>query len=609
MRRSRAAARSPRSRASSPSPTAARGLPSAPSWRATAWDSANSCRGPVGVAEQQGDVPGAGEGVLDGVGRADVADAGERAVVHGQRLLQPAGAVQGHAEVELDGRHTPLVAQRAEGQQRPVSRPRWPRPGRRCRRAVPAGRSPPAPRTRRRRPGRTPARPRPGRAKAVVGIVGCRWPRRRAGCPTARRGTGRRARRTARGSARRRRRSRGWGARCTRRGGPRRPAPAAPAPAPPVSRRVRRRAWRRPAGRRPGGSRSTSTSPAAATSRSPASGSSVRVRGAPGQRGVDVVALGGQPRQPPGLPVAAQLRLGPLGQGGEVADVRPGDPVGLAGLGQPLGGVLPDRLQQVVPRPAVPVASGAVDDDQRPVDQPAEQVHDRRRVQRLAAGDGLHGLQRPAAAEHRQPPQQHPLRVGEQLVAPVDGGPQRALPRLRGARTGGQQREAVAHPARRARRPAAPPRGRRPARWPAASRRGAGRSRRRPRRPPGRGRRSRAARRGPGRGRAATAALPVSSAGVGGRRRDGQRVDGVLDLAAGGQRLAAGGQQPHVGAGLQQPLGEQRAGVGEVLAVVQHQQHARGRAGDRAAGPRRSPWPRPGSPARPARPRTPDRDR
>ena len=44
------------------------------------------------------------------------------------------------------------------------------------------------------------------------------------------------------------------------------------------------------------------------------------------------------------LPVAAHLRLGPLGEVGEVADVRPGDPVGLAGLGQAIGGVLADGL-------------------------------------------------------------------------------------------------------------------------------------------------------------------------------------------------------------------------------------------------------------------------
>ena len=42
-----------------------------------------------------------------------------------------------------------------------------------------------------------------------------------------------------------------------------------------------------------------------------------------------------------------------------------------------------------------------------------------------------------------------------------------------------------------------------------------------------------------------TAALPVSVRHVGCPGRDGQRVDGALDLAAGGQRLPAGGQQPH----------------------------------------------------------------
>jgi hypothetical protein len=53
---------------------------------------------------------------------------------------------------------------------------------------------------------------------------------------------------------------------------------------------------------------------------------------------------------------------------------------------------------------------------------------------------------------------------------------------------------------------------------------------------------------------------------------DGQRTDRALDLAAGGERLAAGGQKPQAGAGLEQLLGEQRAGLGEVLAVVEYEQ-------------------------------------
>ena len=63
---------------------------------------------------------------------------------------------------------------------------------------------------------------------------------------------------------------------------------------------------------------------------------------------LDVVALRGQAGQPPCLAVPAQLPLGLLGQIGQVADVGPGDPVGLTGLDQSLTRVLPDGLQEVV---------------------------------------------------------------------------------------------------------------------------------------------------------------------------------------------------------------------------------------------------------------------
>ena len=64
------------------------------------------------------------------------------------------------------------------------------------------------------------------------------------------------------------------------------------------------------------------------------------------------------------------------------------------------------------------------------------------------AHDRLGRLQRPAAGEHRQPPQQRPLRLGEQVVAPVDQRPQRLLAGQRRAAAAGQQPEAVVQPRR-----------------------------------------------------------------------------------------------------------------------------------------------------------------
>ncbi len=61
----------------------------------------------------------------------------------------------------------------------------------------------------------------------------------------------------------------------------------------------------------------------------------------------------------------------------------------------------------------------------------------------LLGAHGLGGLQREAAREDRQPAEQDALRLGQQVVTPVDGGAQRLVPRDGRAAAGGQQREAV----------------------------------------------------------------------------------------------------------------------------------------------------------------------
>ena len=87
---------------------------------------------------------------------------------------------------------------------------------------------------------------------------------------------------------------------------------------------------------------------------------------------------------------------------------------------------------------------------QRAVDQPGVQVEDVAGVARSPSAsvgaDLLGRVQGPPAAEHRQPPEQHPLGVGEHLVAPVDRRPQRPLPRVRGPRPAGEQPEPVVEP-------------------------------------------------------------------------------------------------------------------------------------------------------------------
>jgi hypothetical protein len=65
----------------------------------------------------------------------------------------------------------------------------------------------------------------------------------------------------------------------------------------------------------------------------------------PGQRGPEVVVLGGHRVEPRGPVLTEQERRGPTGQGQEMLGVPTGHLVGLRRLGQKLLGELPDRLQ------------------------------------------------------------------------------------------------------------------------------------------------------------------------------------------------------------------------------------------------------------------------
>ena len=255
-----------------------------------------------------------------------------------------------------------------------------------------------------------------------------------------------------------------------------------------------------------------------------------------------------------------------------------------------LAGVLPDRLQQPVarlvrppPRPATSDLSPAAPAGPAPsAPRSPSPAHDR-----------LGRLQRPAAGEDRQPAQQHPLRLGQQVVAPVDRRPQRLLARQRpsGCRrsAGGSGRPA----GRRSARPTAPqPRRRQLDRQRDAVQPPADLA-------PRPARSSRSARsRGcdgaaPARRRGGTAVVARE------RRRSGRCLSGPA-VASDGTRqtvspatpsaLAAGGQDAQAGAAPQQRLGQRGAGVEQVLAVVEHQQQAPGgqrrrSACRRAAGP------------------------
>ena len=299
----------------------------------------------------------------------------------------------------------------------------------------------------------------------------------------------------------------------------------------------------------------------------------------PAQRRPQVVVLGLQPVQPGRLVGPGSCRLGPLGQrqapgrGGARARPRasPASP-------QPLPGVLAHRLQQPVARLRRRRASASTSDlstsrSSRSSTSPASMPS--------PGADRLGRLQRPAAGEDRQPAQQRPLRLGQQVVAPVDR--RRAASAGAAARSGcrrsaaGSGRPAAPRSARPAGAARAPP----PARAPAGCRPAAGRSAPPPPRS-GRSARSRGCAAAPAR---RTAAPPRTGAelrraaagrcGVGQRQRRAR----ARRPRRRAERLAAGGQDAQVRAAAQQRVGQRGAGVEQVLAVVQHQQQALGRAG------------------------------
>ena len=129
--------------------------------------------------------------------------------------------------------------------------------------------------------------------------------------------------------------------------------------------------------------------------------------------------------------------------------------VGLAGLDQPELGVEADGLEQ--PEPSGPV----VVDDHAAVHQRSQHVDGRRRPA-LGTDELLDPFEPEPAGEHREAPEQAPLVVVEQVVAPVERRAQRLLARQRGAAAAGEQAEAVVEPRgdlldRQRARPARPP--------------------------------------------------------------------------------------------------------------------------------------------------------
>ena len=126
---------------------------------------------------------------------------------------------------------------------------------------------------------------------------------------------------------------------------------------------------------------------------------------------------------------AAQMRLRGLGEFGEVGEMRMARQVRFPRLREPVPGVFLDRVEHPVARCAV-----AFGEQQRFLGQRGEQLEHLLRLDRplldcTGDADLLGRVQARSAGEHREPAQDHPFGVGEQLPAPVDHRAQRPVPR------------------------------------------------------------------------------------------------------------------------------------------------------------------------------------
>jgi hypothetical protein len=93
--------------------------------------------------------------------------------------------------------------------------------------------------------------------------------------------------------------------------------------------------------------------------------------------------------------------------------------VGLAGLTKAFLTILADGLEEAIAGLG-PVFLG---DHQGPGDQARKALEDQVWIDPVATTDRFGGVEGAAAGEHRQPAQEPPLRVVQQLIRPVDRGP------------------------------------------------------------------------------------------------------------------------------------------------------------------------------------------
>src|SRR5439155_6609138 len=134
----------------------------------------------------------------------------------------------------------------------------------------------------------------------------------------------------------------------------------------------------------------------------------------PFQSASEVVMLPLESIEPNDLLWPMHFWLGPLGEGDvEVEVPRPCRRL-FAGFSQPVPAVLADRLQQTVAR----LSRRLLHLDQRPVDEAREQLQDLVSLDAVFRAHLLSRVEGEAADEDREPPQQGPFVLPQQVVAP-----------------------------------------------------------------------------------------------------------------------------------------------------------------------------------------------
>ena len=104
--------------------------------------------------------------------------------------------------------------------------------------------------------------------------------------------------------------------------------------------------------------------------------------------------------------------------------------------------VLPDRFEE----PVAGLTALSLHQHQRLVHERRQQIQDVYSLHASVCADRLGGLQGPPSGKHRQPPEQLPLCLREQVITPVDRCAQRLLAREHDPASSGEEAEPIIQP-------------------------------------------------------------------------------------------------------------------------------------------------------------------